>query len=180
VGDPAGGDTFEDCLNKICAKNAVVRAVPEAERGAGRWPQWCWHDGTPLDPELRAAQGLTAPPPLLGGFEFGQQPANSTIYWPAAPPSSAKSASCTSFYKTPELKQLFAKTFTQDGSPVRAGKLWHQVGGHCAERDAGGLRPRSASSPLRTRDPRATKIVKSLGPTPNRRPSCRVGSITPS
>ena len=26
VGDPAGGDTFEDCLNKMIAKNAFVRA----------------------------------------------------------------------------------------------------------------------------------------------------------
>lgn len=101
VGDPAGGDTFEDCLNKICAKSAVVRTVPETERAtSGRWTQWTWYDGTPLDPDVRAAQGLTDPPPLLEDWEFGQEPAG-----------------CSSFYKTDELKKAFAKSFTEDGSP---------------------------------------------------------------
>lgn len=94
VGDPAGGDTFEDSLNKVIAKSAVVRRMPEANGTESRWPTWCWHDGTPLDPEVRAAQGLAEPPPLLEDFEFSQQPAG-----------------CTSFYKVGELRQ-FAKEFT--------------------------------------------------------------------
>jgi hypothetical protein len=93
VGDPAGGDTFEESLNKICAKGAVVRRVPEADRAkTGRWREWCWHDSSPLDPETRAAQGLTEPPPLIEDFEFSQLPAG-----------------CHSFYKESGLRPL-AKT----------------------------------------------------------------------
>ena len=30
VGDPAGGDSFEESLNKICAKSAVIRPSDDA------------------------------------------------------------------------------------------------------------------------------------------------------
>ena len=54
VGDPAGGDTFEDCLNKIICKNAYVR-TPEA----GKLPTH-WYDGT------RIIEGGNAPPLHFG------------------------------------------------------------------------------------------------------------------
>ena len=66
LGDPAGGDTFDESLNKIIAKVAYVRPVPpDAQRG-GRWPAWEWHDGSPLDPDLRAADALPHPARALG------------------------------------------------------------------------------------------------------------------
>lgn len=101
VGDPAGGDSFEESLNKICAKIAIVRHVPEEDStpSDGRWRNWCWHDGTPLDPETREAQGLSEPPPLLEEYEFSQQPAG-----------------CKAFYKVDDLKPL-SKRFTAPGSP---------------------------------------------------------------
>ena len=111
VGDPAGGDSFEESLNKIISKSAVVRCVPIAEQaGGGRWPDWRWHDGSPLDPEVRAMQGLTQPPPLLEGFEFDQQPEG-----------------CVSFYKADELKRAFAKRFTADGPGVIYRALYEQL-----------------------------------------------------
>ena len=66
VGDPAGGDSFEESLNKCLAKVAFVKAVPPEEQkgsGGGQWPQWAWHDGSPLDPALRAPDAPL--PPLL-------------------------------------------------------------------------------------------------------------------
>ena len=46
IGDPAGGDTFEDSLNKILCKIAFVKPVPEGEQDAdAKWKEWCWHDG---------------------------------------------------------------------------------------------------------------------------------------
>ena len=102
IGDPAGGDTFEDCLNKMIAKNAFIRprepppAADEVGEGKplGRWGEWTWHDGSPLDPALRA--GLE-PPPVLTDFE--------------GPPG------CAALYKVKALKKKFAKTFTEPGSP---------------------------------------------------------------
>ena len=52
IGDPAGGDTFEDCLNKMIAKNAFIRprepppAADEVGEGKplGRWGEWTWHE----------------------------------------------------------------------------------------------------------------------------------------
>jgi hypothetical protein len=100
VGDPAGGDTFEESLNKICAKCAIVRRVEAGEGAAGgAWSKWRWHDGTPLDVLQRTHEEHAHPPPLLEDFEFSQQPAG-----------------CVSFYKVAELKP-FAKTFTEAHSP---------------------------------------------------------------
>ena len=60
LGDPAGGDTFEDCLNKICAKSAFVRlrsgAAAESAKAA-ELSDLEWWDGTAMD-------GAAAPPPL--------------------------------------------------------------------------------------------------------------------
>ena len=80
VGDPAGGVSFEQCLNIIVAKSAAVRAATTTDDGAdesdgstaasgsGRWSEWVWHDGSPLDPELRSA--TAAAPELLPVWEL--------------------------------------------------------------------------------------------------------------
>jgi len=96
IGDPAGGDTFEESLNKIIAKVAFVRCVPPAEQKGGRWAEWSWHDGSPLDPALRTDD--MPPPPLL-------------------PDAFSEPDGCRKFYHVKELKKAFAKSFTQDGSP---------------------------------------------------------------
>ena len=97
VGDPAGGDNFEDCINKMLAKNAYVRSRrPEDSGGGGRWDEWVWHDGSPLDPLVR---GSAASPRLLPDGEFDRP------------------EGCMSFYKVSALKKPFAKGFTDDGSP---------------------------------------------------------------
>jgi len=96
LSDPAGGDTFEESLNKIIAKVAYVRKVPPAEQKGGRWPQWAWHDGSPLDPELRTAY-MPLPPLLPDSF--------------SSPPG------CSKFYNVKELKKPFAKSFASDASP---------------------------------------------------------------
>ena len=97
IGDPAGGDTFEDCLNKTLAKNAFIRPRPTGDDTSpfGRWGEWAWHDGSPLDPEMREAG--SAPPPILTAFE-----------WPEG---------CVPLYTVRALKKAHAKTFTQPGSP---------------------------------------------------------------
>ena len=127
VGDPAGGDTFEESLNKIVAKSAVVRRVPEAEQGDGRWREWSWHDGTPLDPAERAAQGLSRPPPLLEDFEFSEAGAELEKWSPTksvAGPGCVPPGGCVSFYKAEELKRPYAKRFTEPDSP---GVIYREV-----------------------------------------------------
>jgi len=96
LGDPAGGDTFEESLNKILAKVAYVKAVPAEEQKGGRWPEWVWHDGSPLDPDLRTSD--MPPPPLL-------------------PDTFADPPGCKKLYNVKELKKPFAKSFTHAGSP---------------------------------------------------------------
>ena len=99
VGDPAGGDSFDDCINKILAKTTYVRPRREGDLSpGGRWNEWVWHDGSPLDPLLR---GAAAPPPIVPDGEF-ERPAGE---------------GCISFYKVSMLKKLFAKRFTADDSP---------------------------------------------------------------
>lgn len=105
LGDPAGGDSYEDSLHKILAKIAFVRPVPPtAARGPGRWSAWTWHDGSPLDPLVRDADAPI--PPLL-------------------PDAFADPEGCVRFYNVPELKRAFAKSFAAEGSPgaIYAGTL---------------------------------------------------------
>jgi hypothetical protein len=98
LGDPAGGDSYEDSLNKILAKVAFVKPVPPAEQKPhGRWREWAWHDGSPLDPELRT--GDMPVPPLLPDSSF------------------AEVGGCEKFYNVHTLKKAFAKSFTAEGSP---------------------------------------------------------------
>lgn len=62
VGDPAGGDTFEETLNKVLSKVAFVRrkpggpAAPELQglKPAALWRHFTWHDGSELDGRHRA------------------------------------------------------------------------------------------------------------------------------
>ena len=92
IGDPAGGDTFEDCLNKIICKVAFVKKSDS--RSAGNTSKYTWHDGSPLDLHARSE---AAPPPLLTEWE-----------WPK---------DCCPFYQVTSLKSQFAKNFTCPGSP---------------------------------------------------------------
>merc|ERR1719375_2261893 len=120
VGDPAGGDTFEDCLNKMLAKSAYIcDRDPPVEPGTfGRWSEFTWHDGSPLDPAFRDP-GAPAPPLR---FEWSVPEGQRSFY-------------------TSALKKEFAKTFTEPGSPgivyrgeferlERALRLPERAGGH--------------------------------------------------
>ena len=71
VGDPAGGDTFEDCLNKMICKSAFVRAkAPGADPlTATHCGELLWWDGTPLEQDStrgsnRVGKAGSPPPPL--------------------------------------------------------------------------------------------------------------------
>merc|ERR1719326_1995997 len=99
LGDPAGGDSYEDSLHKILAKVAFVRPAPPESAGvrrSGRWADWTWHDGSPLDPLQRDP---SAPPPPLLPEAFADPPG------------------CVRFYNVRELKGKFAKCFAAPGSP---------------------------------------------------------------
>ena len=101
VGDPAGGDTFEDCLNKMIAKNAFVRARAAGAdpRAAASAAELTWWDGTPLD-DARGGGARARAPALLSDWE-----------WPEG---------CVPFYQVAALKR-HARRFTDgDGSPGRA------------------------------------------------------------
>ena len=77
VGDSAGGDTFEDFLNKIICKNAFVRSANGTDPLAASSPSdLVWWDGTPLSSEVA--------PALLSAWE-----------WPSG---------CVPFYKIENLK----------------------------------------------------------------------------
>ena len=95
VGDPAGGDSFEDCLNKMICKNAFVRARAAGAdpRAAASVAELTWWDGTPLDAAGDGAPALV-----------------STWEWPEG---------CCPFYQVVALKR-FAKRFTEPPSPGRA------------------------------------------------------------
>ena len=101
VGDPAGGDTFEDCLNKIICKNAFVRSANGTDPLAASSPsEIVWWDGTPLSSEVA--------PALLSAWE-----------WPSG---------CVPFYKIEKLKKQFAKRFTEADCPGRAYRpLWEEL-----------------------------------------------------
>jgi len=95
VGDPAGGDTFEDCLNKMLCKNAFIRKkIPAAE---GKFGGWTWHNGIAL---LEACQKAPAeaPPAVLTNWDI--------------------KPGCMAMYKSP-FKKEFAKSFTAPASPGR-------------------------------------------------------------
>eukprot|EP01043_Picozoa_sp_COSAG02_P061184 COSAG02_NODE_8168_length_2680_cov_1.244091_1_plen_426_part_00 len=89
VGDPAAGVGFEQCLNRIIAKSAVVK--PSAEGGH------TWHDGSPLD--LASRHSGSEPPALLPVWELPQ--------------------GCLFFtdWSLPSEIRGFANSFTADGSP---------------------------------------------------------------
>ena len=94
LGDPAGGDSYEDTLHKVIAKVAYVRPNPAAGTAEGRWTEYVWHDGSPLDPLCREVGA--PPPPLFFDWNLPE--------------------GVTAFYKVHALKQ-FAKCFATPGSP---------------------------------------------------------------
>lgn len=96
IGDEAGGDTVQDCLNKIIAKSAFVQCPPnscssETERcmNTRDYEPTHWWDGTPIP--VNDACLTSPPPPLYTGWTL---PRN-----------------CCSYYRTAYKK--YAKTFTQ-------------------------------------------------------------------
>lgn len=115
VGDQAGGDTREDCLNKMLAKAAFVRMMPSADQNdngndsvggvsyeetSAIIPTHWWND-VPIGKEGGDNDddtSLSAPPPLYIGWE-----------WPAG---------CCPYYRT--ALKMKAKMFTElDGAPYR-------------------------------------------------------------
>jgi hypothetical protein len=57
VGDPAGGDTFEDSCNKVLAKSAAVRLAQDGSMLEQ------WYDGSPIAPHCSSSS--SPPPPYL-------------------------------------------------------------------------------------------------------------------
>ena len=66
LGDVAGGDSFEDGINKCIAKNAIVNAKDVNHI--------TWYDGTPLE----STASMKSPPPLLSDWE---RPEHCTSYY---------------------------------------------------------------------------------------------------
>eukprot|EP00615_Pteridomonas_danica_P010637 CAMPEP_0114333264 /NCGR_PEP_ID=MMETSP0101-20121206/3654_1 /TAXON_ID=38822 ORGANISM="Pteridomonas danica, Strain PT" /NCGR_SAMPLE_ID=MMETSP0101 /ASSEMBLY_ACC=CAM_ASM_000211 /LENGTH=353 /DNA_ID=CAMNT_0001464255 /DNA_START=41 /DNA_END=1102 /DNA_ORIENTATION=- len=97
VGDPAGGDTFEDCLNKCLCKNAFVKIKKDNIDTNEKWNNYTWHDDTSLDIEKR--DNTKEIPCLISDFDGPHLD------------------ECLCVYKIPELKELYAKTFTEGDSP---------------------------------------------------------------
>ena len=94
MGDPAGGDTYMDCIHKSLAKCAFCKADgPLGKNGATATTPTVWHDGTPIG-ELPSA-----PPPLKPEWTFDTP------------------AGVAAFYKQPALKRKHLKTFCDAGSP---------------------------------------------------------------
>jgi hypothetical protein len=94
IGDPAGGDTYDDSLNKVLAKSAFLQAPDEPGKyGACATPPTCWHDGTPL------TDLPNPPPPLKPEWTFDRPDG------------------MVAFYKQSALKRAHAKRFADEGSP---------------------------------------------------------------
>lgn len=102
VGDPTGGDTFEDCLNKIISKSAFVRCKDGTDPlAATSLSQLLWRDGSPLGAYRTEQEGAAAdtvgPPALLSEWR-----------WPEG---------CAPFYKIAKRCQYDARRFTEPGEP---------------------------------------------------------------
>lgn len=94
VGDPAGGDSYQDSLNKVLAKSAFCRVDgPLGAYGSAAATPTVWHDGIPM------ADLPVPPPPLRPEWTFDTPPG----------------VGC--FYKQSELKRAHAKCFADPGSP---------------------------------------------------------------
>ena len=94
VGDPAGGDTFDDCLSKMIAKNVYIR---QRKRG-NDLSAWEWSDGSSLlsSSPVTSGQSTQNPPPLITTWNV---------------PSGLMS-----FYKSP-FKKGYVKRFLSKESP---------------------------------------------------------------
>jgi len=93
LGDPAGGDSFDDTINKMLAKNAYIRRKKSIDgvesKAASSLEDWEWYNGTPMD-------GTSSPPPLILSWDTPRD--------------------CVSFYRSP-FKAKYAKSFTMKNSP---------------------------------------------------------------
>lgn len=101
LGDPAGGDTFEESINKCICKNAYIKKKNGMAEGVGnhQWDGYTWHDGSPFNVQQRDLENHPLPPPLITSFDMGGDPDNICVY------------------KTSDLKALYAKSFTEGDSP---------------------------------------------------------------
>ena len=96
VGDEAGGDSKEDCLNKILAKSAFVRCPREQQdepNGMESFEPTHWWNGQPI---VNDATDNISPPDLYTNWE-----------WPP---------DCCPYYRTAFKK--YSKTFTQHHGSV--------------------------------------------------------------
>lgn len=121
VGDEAGGDTREDCLNKMLSKSAFVLMEDDEKEQGGNDKEAStirralshtktlkpskWWDGTPIaTSDSDTGNDDMAPPPLYTGW-----------HWPP---------NACPYYRTSYKKK--AKNFTvHDGAPYRA--LYHEL-----------------------------------------------------
>lgn len=95
VGDPAGGDTFSDSLNKIIAKKALVRRDEEVREGT--FASWRWQNGEALSEATCSSSHVL------------------DVKW-------TKPKGFESFYRLGHTHEAFkrhCKTFTEDSSPGR-------------------------------------------------------------
>jgi len=94
VGDEAGGDTRQDCFNKMLAKSAFVQLPPGVSSSSLEETKSCvpthWWDGTPIQEEYDETT-VKAPPPL-----------HTEWVWPDG---------CCPYYRTAYKKR--SKTFVQ-------------------------------------------------------------------
>lgn len=88
LGDRAGGDSFEDSLNKIVCKQVVVRRVASDDDDVGLLARYEWADGRPL-------VGCQGEPPALHFWDLPE--------------------GCVRFYEERQLKHRFAKVFCTSG-----------------------------------------------------------------
>lgn len=92
IGDPAGGDTLQDCLNKIVCKNAYVKGNEATSSHQDTLPTQ-WFNGAPIDSKT--------PPPLHTAWEV---------------PSG-----CVSYYRSGyNAVDPYKKVFTEEGQPGSA------------------------------------------------------------
>jgi len=109
IGDDAGGDTVEECLNKIIAKVAFVQLPKRNDKSVETKDivPICWWDGTPIIAE--GEQRCEMIPPLYTGWE-----------WPKD--------TCP-YYRTAYKKR--AKYFTM---PTEHGEIYRPLYDHLKER----------------------------------------------
>jgi hypothetical protein len=120
VGDPAGGDSFEQSLSKCIAKSAFVRLHPDGTT-------LTWHDGSPLDPQKRSPDAPV--PPLLCPWDPPRDLI--PVYWSELKPHATafvEDGSPGVIYR-PLFEQMKQALRWPDGAP-KDERLLHEDGEH--------------------------------------------------